>query len=92
MTKITEYRYPIGGGYADTVAILEDGSMLWINTQYGTVNSRAGSVTGSEADERIADARINGKFGPKPVSHAEPKDMVSGPSITARKMAEEGRN
>ena len=32
------YDYPVSGGYADTVATLDDGRKVWINTQYGVAN------------------------------------------------------
>lgn len=36
----TRYEYPVDGGYADTVAVLDDGRRLWINTQYSEVLAR----------------------------------------------------
>ena len=34
------YEYPVGGEYNQTVAILEDGRRMWINTQYATADVR----------------------------------------------------
>ena len=39
MTNLpTSYEYPPSGAYNETVAILEDGRRLWIDTQYATVD------------------------------------------------------
>ena len=32
-----EYRYPANGGYADTVGIMADGRLMFVNTQYSQV-------------------------------------------------------
>jgi len=38
--KAANYDYDVSGGYADTVATLDDGRKVWINTQYGTSDVR----------------------------------------------------
>lgn len=37
ITRAISYEHPITGGYADTVATLEDGRIVTINTQYDIV-------------------------------------------------------
>jgi len=38
--KAASYDYNVSGGYADTVATLDDGRRVWINTQHGTAKVR----------------------------------------------------
>jgi len=38
--KAARYDYPLDDGYADTVATLDDGRVVWINTQYGRCDVR----------------------------------------------------
>jgi len=37
MRKATKYEYPMSGGYADTLATMEDGRKVYVNTQYKRV-------------------------------------------------------
>jgi len=86
--KAESYDYDMSGGYADTVATLDDGRTCWINTQYGTVNVRHDAecaisqqrscgptpdctcdsdLSDKDKAAMIIDARLNGKFGSRPV-------------------------
>ena len=62
------YDYPMSGGYAETAVILDDGQVVVIDTQYERVFALMGQTlpTGLDVAAMVADARINGKFGPRP--------------------------
>lgn len=79
------YDYPINGLYNETVATLDDGRVVTINTQYAVVlphgkhadncdqinkmggRCNCGLLDGIDVEALVADARINGKRGERPV-------------------------
>jgi len=67
---MTQYDYTPSGGYADTLATLDDGRVIAINTQYNTIYTTMGrpqdTLDGIDKAALIADARLNGKFGRRP--------------------------
>ena len=75
------YTHPITGQYNETVATLEDGRKIVVNTQYEHLGP-LGSATldGIDTAALISDARINGKFGYAPRSVKIDQPAIAQPA------------
>ena len=65
-----EYSHKSNGGYAETIATIDQKRKFLVDTQYGTIFPIGNhALDGVDTEALILDARKNGKFGsePKPI-------------------------
>lgn len=102
ITVAAKYEHTMSGAYNETIATLEDGRVVAVNTQYGAVlphgkhaedceqvckmggRCTCGMLDGIDVVALVADARTNGKRGPKPT----PKPSAEEIERTEREIAE----